>query len=76
MVLAGGAAMLVLVAVTGLLHEDVRDGLATVAANRREYRLVLACQIPVLALALASLQGARRCFFGSAGRFTQRLQSL
>jgi cobalamin synthase len=28
-VLAGRAAMLVIVAVTGLLHQDMRDGLAT-----------------------------------------------
>jgi hypothetical protein len=30
MVLTGGAAMLVMVAVTGFLHRDMRDGLATV----------------------------------------------
>jgi hypothetical protein len=52
-VLAGGAAMLVIVAVTGLLHQDMRDGLATLAANRCAYRLVLECEIPLLALALA-----------------------
>jgi len=54
-VLAGGAAMLVIVAVTGLLHQDMRDGLATVDANRREYRLMLECDIPVMTLALAPL---------------------
>jgi len=52
-VLAGGAAMLVIVAVTGLLHQDMRDGLATVEANRRQYHMLLECEIPVLALALA-----------------------
>ena len=55
--------MLVIVAVTGLLHQDMPDGLATVAANRREYRLVMECQIPVPALALAPLRGQQKMLF-------------
>jgi len=62
-VLAGGAAMLVIVAVTGLLHQDMRDGLATVEANRRQYRMLLECEIPVLALALVSLRWQRKLFW-------------
>jgi hypothetical protein len=41
----------------------MRDGLAAVAANRREYRLVLECQIPVLALALALLHWQQKMLF-------------
>src|SRR5258708_19429149 len=74
-VLAGGAAMLVIVAVTGLLHQDMRDGLATVEANRCQYRMLLECEIPVLALALVSLRWPRK-FSGSVGRFMRRLQCL
>jgi cobalamin synthase len=62
-VLAGGAAMLVIVAVTGLLHQDMRDGLATVEANRREYRLMLQCEIPVMTLAPASLHWQKKLFW-------------
>jgi hypothetical protein len=54
MVLAGGAARLMIVAVTGLLQQDMRDGLATVKANRRQYRMLLECEIPVLVLTLVS----------------------
>jgi hypothetical protein len=62
-VLAGGAAMLVVLAIAGLLHRDTREGLATIEANRREYRLILECEIPVLALALASLRWQRKLFW-------------
>jgi hypothetical protein len=51
--MAGGAAMQVIVAVTGLWHQDMRGGLATVAANHCAYRPVPECEIPLLALALA-----------------------
>jgi len=65
-VLAGGAAMLVIVAVTGLLHQDMRDGLATVEANRRQYRMLLECEIPVLALAGVTPL-AKEAFLGRLG---------
>jgi hypothetical protein len=61
-VLSAGAAVLLMVAIAGLLHQDMREGLATVQANRREYRLVLACEIPVLALALASIRWEKKLF--------------
>ena len=66
--------MLVIVAIAGLLHHVVRDGMATVEANHREYRLMLEFEIPVLALALASFPG-KRSFSGLAGRFMWRLRS-
>ena len=47
--LAAGAATLVILAYSGLLRPDFREGLAAVEANRREYLFVLACEIPVLA---------------------------
>ena len=62
-VLAGGAAILMILAVAGLSHRDMREGLATVEANRREYRLILECEIPVLALALASLRWRKKLFW-------------
>ena len=58
--------MLVIVAVTGLLHQDMRDGLATVQANRRQYRMLLECEIPVLALA-AVTPLAKEAFLGRLG---------
>jgi hypothetical protein len=48
--------MLVIVAVTELVHQDMRDGLATAEANRRKCRLMLEYEIPVMTLALASLR--------------------
>jgi hypothetical protein len=79
--MAGGAAMQVIVAVTGLWHQDMRGGLATVAANHCAYRPVLECEIPLLALAAGARTcrrsvASRRCLLGSAGRFMQRLQCL
>jgi hypothetical protein len=62
-VLAGGAAMLVILAIAGLLHQDMRQGLATVETNRREYRLMLECEIPVLALAVRSLRWQKKLFW-------------
>jgi len=55
--------MLVIVAIAGLLHHDVRDGMATVEANRREYRSMLEFEIPVLALALVSLRWQKKFFW-------------
>jgi len=55
--------MLVIVAVTGLLHQNMQDGLATVEASRRQYRMVLECEIPVLALALLSLRWRQKMLF-------------
>jgi hypothetical protein len=57
--LAVGAAALVLFSVIGLTHLDLRQGLAAVDANRREYLFALACESPVLALGLFSLRWLR-----------------
>lgn len=61
--LAAGATTLVIVAIAGLLHTDIREGLATVEANRKEYRFILACEIPVLVLGLLSLRWLKKSSF-------------
>jgi hypothetical protein len=61
--LAAGAAILVFLAVVGLTHPDPSQGLAAVGANRREYLFVLACESPVLALALFSLRWLKKLLF-------------
>ena len=61
--LAAGAATLVIFAGVGLLHPDFRQGLAAVEANRREYLFVLACEMPVLAFALASSGRPKKLFW-------------
>ena len=61
--LAGGAAMLIIFAVAGLLHADARQGLATVEANRKEYLFVLACELPVLLFAVISSIRAKWLFW-------------
>jgi hypothetical protein len=62
-ILAGGAAVLVIVAFAGLLHQDMREGLAAVESNRREYLFVLASETPVLLLALFSMRWLKRLLF-------------
>ncbi len=62
-VLAAGAFVVVAVAIVGLAHPDVRQGLATVEANRRFYLIVLACEVPVLALALVSQRRFKGAFW-------------
>jgi hypothetical protein len=61
--LAAGAATLIVVAGLGLLNPDMRQGMATVEANRRQYSLVLAWELPVLVLALVSLQRLKKLFW-------------
>jgi len=63
MTLAGGASVLLVLATAGLVHADAREGLATVEANRRQYLFVLACELPVLMLALISLQRGKKLFW-------------
>jgi hypothetical protein len=63
MTLACGAAILVVLAVLGVVHADPREGLATIEANRRQYLFVLACEIPVLVFALLSLQQLKKLFW-------------
>jgi hypothetical protein len=54
--LAGGALTVLAVAIVGLAHSDPRVGQAAIEANRRQYLFVLACELPVLILALISLR--------------------
>lgn len=54
--LAVGAATVLAVAVVGLAHTDPRIGQAAIEANRRQYLYVLACEMPVLILALISFK--------------------
>jgi hypothetical protein len=61
--LASGAAMLIVLAIVGIVHPDPREGLATIEANRRQYLFVLACEIPVLVFALISLRQLKKLFW-------------
>ena len=54
--LAGGAFILLVLAVLGMTHPDVRMGQAAVESDRRFYRIVLGFELPVLILALISLR--------------------
>jgi hypothetical protein len=67
MALAGGASVLLVLSAAGLLHPDAREGLATLEANRRQYLFVFACELPVLALALVSLERFKKLFWLSWG---------
>jgi len=61
--LAVGAGTVLTVAVVGLAHQDPRIGEAAIAANRREYLLVAACELPVFVLALLSLKYFKWAFW-------------
>jgi hypothetical protein len=61
--LAGGALAVLLVALVGLLHVDPRIGQAAIESNRREYLFLLACEVPVLILALISWKGFKWAFW-------------
>lgn len=63
MALAGGASVLAILAVAGLVHSDSREGLAAMEANHRQYPFVLACELPVLLLALVSLERRKKLFW-------------
>jgi hypothetical protein len=62
-VLATGAVVVVAVALVGILYLDPRIGEAAVRANRGQYEFIVACQLPVLILALASRRGSRGAFW-------------
>jgi hypothetical protein len=66
-VLAGGALAVLAVAIIGLAHVDPRIGLAAIESNRREYLFCLACELPVLILALISWRGFRWAFWLAYG---------
>jgi hypothetical protein len=61
--LAGGASAVLAVAIVGLAHPDPRIGQTAIAANRRQYLFVLACELPVLILALISLRNFKWAFW-------------
>jgi hypothetical protein len=61
--LAAGASLTLVLAILGLVHADPRIGQAALADNRREYGLVICVEVPVLALALASVKGRRWPFW-------------
>ena len=63
MALAGGSGALLVLAAAGLVHTDAREGLAAIEANRRQYLFVLACELPVLVLALVSLERRKKLFW-------------
>jgi hypothetical protein len=63
MALAGGAGVLLVLAAAGLVHTDVREGPAAIEANRRQYLIVLACELPVLVLAFVSLGRRKKLFW-------------
>src|SRR5438132_13958460 len=63
MALAGGASVLLVLAVAGLVHTNARQGLAAIEANRRQYLFVFACELPVLLLALVSLGRRKKPFW-------------
>jgi len=65
--LAGGASMLIFLAIAGLVHSDPRQGLAAIDANRREYFFILACEVPVLILALVSAKRGKMLFWVAWG---------
>jgi hypothetical protein len=61
--LAGGASTVLAVAIVGLAHADPRIGQAAIEANRRQYLFVLACELPVLMLALISFRYFKWAFW-------------
>ncbi|MGA7917611.1 MAG: hypothetical protein WCA00_20425 [Candidatus Acidiferrales bacterium] len=61
--MVAGASAVVAVAVVGLAHQDPRIGQAAIEANRRQYLFLLACELPVLVLALISLRYFKWAFW-------------
>jgi hypothetical protein len=61
--LACGATAVLVAAVGGLLRVDPRIGEAAIESNRREYLFILACEMPVLILALISLKFVKWAFW-------------
>jgi hypothetical protein len=62
--LAIGAGLIVAASVAEYVFADPRAGMAAINANRQFDRISLACEIPVVILALLSLRGSRRIFWG------------
>jgi hypothetical protein len=58
-----GASAIVALSLIGLAHPDPRNGQAAIESDRRFHLLFLACELPVLALALISLRNFRWAFW-------------
>ena len=58
-----GAAAVLMVTTVGLVHVDPRIGQAAIESNRREYLFILACELPVLVLALVSCKYYKWAFW-------------
>ena len=58
-----GAFTLLVIAVIGVAFPDPRIGQEAIDANRRFYRIVLECELPVLVLAMVSWKGWRWPFW-------------
>lgn len=65
--LAAGALLVLAFAGIGLLHADPRIGTAAMESNRKEYLFCLACQAPVLLLALFSWRRYKWAFWTGWG---------
>jgi len=61
--MGAGAGAIVALAIFGLSDPDPRNGRAAIEADRRFYLLFLACELPVLALALISLRFFKWAFW-------------
>ena len=61
--LAAGAAAIVALSFLGLAHPDPRNGQAAIESDHHFYVLFLACEMPVLALALISLRHFKWSFW-------------
>jgi hypothetical protein len=62
--MAMGAGIIVAASVAEYVFADPRTGMAAISANRQFDRINLACEIPVVILALLSLRGSRKIFWG------------
>jgi hypothetical protein len=62
-VLAAGAATLLVIAILGLAFPDPRIGQEAAGANRRFYRAVLGCELPVLVFTVISWRGWKWAFW-------------
>jgi len=61
--LAGGASIVLVFSIIGILSMDPRVGLATIESNRKEYLFFLVCELPVLILALLSWKRLKWLFW-------------
>jgi hypothetical protein len=61
--LAAVAAILAALAITNLITQDPRVGLAAIEENRRFDLLIAGCELPVVALALISLKRLKKLYW-------------